>query len=385
MSKPRRIAIALDLVDPHPNHQDVFAGVQRYAHEVGSWQCVIDEHPAYRYRQRQNTRGAYDGVIARALPTLQTRLKKLGIPLINTVYSYHRDGVAGVYLDPFSRGQLAAEHLLGRGYSRIHVLHDPSMRHTVDTMSTFIAHVEDEGIQCQVTEFAGGDTSDPAWWVKHETFINRWIDTLQPPIGLFLESAIASRVIIELCHQKGLHVPQDIAVMCMRNPKSLLELPTQISSVEHNYERVGYEAAVMLDRLIDGEPVPTRPTLIPPKGVAARASTDHFAVDDELVAQALRYISQHLRADLSVERMAEALDVSSRNLQKRFQLALHRGVASEIRRLRLSASKIMLVDSDQSIGDIAERAGFVNAAAMGQVYRRELGYSPSAYREKHRG
>ena len=66
MADTRCIALAVNAVDPHPNHQAVFAGVMEYAREIGNWECFIDEHPLLQARKRRHARGGYDGIIARA-------------------------------------------------------------------------------------------------------------------------------------------------------------------------------------------------------------------------------------------------------------------------------------------------------------------------------
>ena len=80
----KRIAIAMEIEDPYPHHQEVFAGVQRDASEHADWACVIDQHPTYGLRQRGASAGGFDGVIARAWPALRTRLAKLGVPLVTS-------------------------------------------------------------------------------------------------------------------------------------------------------------------------------------------------------------------------------------------------------------------------------------------------------------
>ena len=54
-----------------------------------------------------------------------------------------------------------------------------------------------------------------------------------------------------------------------------------------NDDQRGYQAAAVLDRLMNGEAAPTEPMLIEPGGVACRASTDILAIDDEALATAL--------------------------------------------------------------------------------------------------
>lgn len=112
----------------------------------------------------------------------------------------------------------------------------------------------------------------------------------------------------------------------------------------------------------------------------ARESTDYFAVEDQVVSGAMRFIAANLEHPLRLEHIANEVAVSPRLLQLRFQSALGRGVSAEIRRLRLERVKRLLADPDRPIAAIATQAGFTSPAMLSQVFRRELGTSPSAYR-----
>ncbi|MFN3168028.1 MAG: substrate-binding domain-containing protein [Phycisphaeraceae bacterium] len=381
MAHTRRIAISLEIDQPYPNHQEVFAGVLEYANERGDWLCLIDEHPGYRADTRGPHYRPYDGVIARANPQTQRRLEKLGVPLVNTHYQTSRPGLAGVYSDPEACGRLAAEHLIDRGFRRLSVLLDREHVHSAEIVQGFVRCAQERGVPCTEEFFPEHTYLDPAYWLSLEKFLIDWLERLEPPVGLFIELAGTARLLTQLGRANGFHIPQDIAVLSRLNVKSVLEVSPQISSIDDNVTRVGYEAARLLDRLMSGEPVPDQPVLVPPRGIAARESTDYFAVEDEVVAQALRFISARLADPLRVDQVADAIAVSTRSLQKRFSEALGRGVSEEIRRLRLETAKRMLAEPDRQIGRVARLTGFGSPDLMNQVFRRELGMTPSAYRK----
>jgi len=380
LPNPRRIAIAVNIVDPNINHQDVFAGVMRYALERGDWQCFIDEHPLYRRGQRGKARGHYDGIIARANPDMQRRAKAQGVPLVNTMYQHHKPGLAGVYPDPASMGRVAAEHLIGRGFQRFALMMDRYPRLNQEMYKTFIKHLEQAELEYTTSDLLEGDTEDRAFWVELEKDVNRFLDRLEPPIAIFMDSAIVARMLVELCEHRGLHVPQDVAVLSMRSPARLFEIPKTISSLQEDYAQIGYEAAAMLRRLMDGDPVPPEPVLFPVPGVVARASTDYYAVDDPLIAEALRYISTHLTEKMRVEQIADALDVSMGTLYNRFEAALGRTIGSEIRRLRINAARVMLMDQDLTVKEVASSAGFGGVDVMTRTFKKHFGMTPTAFR-----
>lgn len=377
----RRVAVAMDIEEPYPHHQDVFAGIQRYAHEHPHWVCTIDQHPTYAPRQRKSVASRYDGVISRSWPELHARLNKLGVPLVNVMYTTHTPGLSGVYHDPAALGQMAADHLVTRGFTRIGYMYDPNTRYTAAMRDAFRKRVLEEERAYSEVALVGEDAKDLRFYTRLENILNRWIESLKPPVALCFQTPFVARLAIQICQEKGLHVPQDVSILTDQNLKSVVEIPPQISSIDSNYEKVGYEAAAMLDRMMDGQE-PGEVIYVPPRGVLARESTDYYAVDDPLVAQALRYISANLSRKLRVEDIAYELAVSVSSLQKRFAKALGRGAGEEVLRLRLSTVKVMLAEPEHTVESIALATGFANAAVLSRAFKREIGITPGEYRKQ---
>lgn len=376
----RRVAIALQIDQPYPHHQDVFSGIMRFAKERGNWSCVIDEHPAYDARRRHRPVTRYDGVIARSLPHLQRRLERQGIPLVNTLFQTSRPELPGVYPDPWSMGRLAAEHLIDRAFRRLSVLVDARHRHSWEICQGFLRKAEAAHVSCTVHELPEEPYEDPVYWLRMEATLARVLDSLTPPVAVFAETAPVARLMIQFAEARGWRVPHDMAILCAHNLKAIVSVSPQISSIEPNYERVGYEAAVLLDRLMSGRKPLRAPSYVPPRGIIARESTDYFAVEDEVVAAAIQFVSGRLSKPLRLKEIASAIMVSPRQLQQRFRESLGRGVSHEIRRLRIEAAKRMLSEPGRQIREIAALCGFRNSDIMCQVFRREVGMIPRQYR-----
>ena len=80
-----------------------------------------------------------------------------------------------------------------------------------------------------------------------------------------------------------------------------------------------------------------------------------------------------------------AVAVSTSTLQNRFQHILGRGIATQIRQIRLDRAKREIAQSKRPLAEIARDVGFGNRLCMYDVFRRELGMTPSAYRKQQRG
>jgi len=169
-----------------------------------------------------------------------------------------------------------------------------------------------------------------------------------------------------------------------------LEWPYKHHAVELGHERLGYQGAQLLERLMDEQKTGKRKRrvsnpehiLLPPRALVVRESTDFFYVEDELVSSALAFIAAHSNRPISPSDVAKALTTSLRSLQRRFHKYLGRPVAGEIRRVRLERAKRELAQTTRSVASIAASVGFSDAMRMYEVFCREVGVSPREYRQQ---
>ena len=123
--------------------------------------------------------------------------------------------------------------------------------------------------------------------------------------------------------------------------------------------------------------------MIPPQGLVVRESTDFYAVEDKLVASALSFIAANCHRNIGQDDVARAVLTETRTLQNRFRKILDRPIASVIRQVRINRAKRELTQSNRSMSDIARDIGFSSSERLNEVFRRELGISPSQYRKQH--
>ncbi|MCE9562070.1 MAG: helix-turn-helix transcriptional regulator [Planctomycetes bacterium] len=67
-------------------------------------------------------------------------------------------------------------------------------------------------------------------------------------------------------------------------------------------------------------------------------------------------------------------------MQNYFRKILDRPVATEIRRVRIERAKRELAQSKRPLAEIAREVGFGDSLQLYEVFRRELGVTPSEYR-----
>ena len=382
MAEMLRIGLALRIDLPFPLNQETYAGVQRYAHEKGNWKCEIAERPL---AEGLHHALPFDGIISRETGLKPNEKLRTNIPFVNTRFGHDQPDISGVYIDTQQAGELIADHLINRGFQRLAYLVDRDYRQADAVCQAFADECEERGRTCTRQNFDTGNRSVGDFWQSARRCLEPLFDALEPPVGILFAFPWMTRLALTLAENRGWHVPKEVALVSLDNIPTILNHPPQITSIDLNYEQVGYEAAAMLDRIIDGEQTEPRQIYVSPKGMITRESTDYFAVEDEVVAAALRFISANLRHKLTVDLLADHVAVSPRSLQLRFQAALNRPISDEVRRLRLEAAKRLLRDQRLQISQIARQVGFNSSVTINNIFHRELGMSPSAYRKQVTG
>ena len=385
MLKRRRVAVMLDLDWPYKRHAGVFAGTQKYAQEQ-DWESIIDEYVDDTLGVRPGKSVPYDGVIARATRKLAGRAGRLKVPLVNVwLSSPVWKQLPGVFADFWAIGRLRAEHLLARGFRRFAVLTAEKERAQAFELKAFAGTLAEAGYPCSAVKVPLDAGFSLNLWRKTERTIARWMDGWIPPIGVYVGPESQGRMVAQMCRNRGWRVPEDVAIIAGWNEETICEhLRPTLTSVEVDYERIGYEAARLLDQLMAGEASPTEPILLPPQGIVVRESTDFYAVDDELIAAALEFIAGNSHLEIGPEDVARAVSTETRTLQRRFRKYLDRPIATEIRRVRIERAKRELAQSKRPLVRIARDVGFGKAMRMYEVFRRELNVTPSEYRRQRR-
>lgn len=105
--------------------------------------------------------------------------------------------------------------------------------------------------------------------------------------------------------------------------------------------------------------------------------------DDELVHAAVSLMRQAVEVPVPVPALAATLGVSRKQLEARFRHYTNATPQGVYRLIRLREAKRMAGTGALSIGEIATRCGYANAAAMTRAFKREFDEVPSAYRRKN--
>lgn len=366
---PRRKRVALFIESSISYGRGILRGIARYLRTHGPWSMFVEQRELGAALPGWIAGWKGDGIITRSD---DPRLRRLRIPLVGLLDREKPDPRVPTLLnDNRAIGRLAASHLRDRGFTRLAF---------VGPRGLFWSDERREGAQPDACFDAGRAT-----WEVEQSRLTSWLRKLPRPVGLVAANDVYGLRALDACRRAELAVPEVVAVVGADDDAELCELSDPpLSSVRFNPERVGYEAAELLDRLMRGGKAPRKPALVGPLGVSARHSTDILAVEDEHVAKALRYIRAHACDGMTVKDLLREVPLSRRSLEHRFRRLLKRTPKDEVRRLQVERAKSLLTGTDLKIARVSDEAGFHQPAYLSSVFRKLTGTTPAEYRRRAR-
>ncbi|MEM7576922.1 MAG: substrate-binding domain-containing protein [Planctomycetota bacterium] len=290
---------------------------------------------------------------------------------------YHAPpGAARVLADERAIGATGAEHLIRLGF-RNHCFIGGMERR-----AGFVEVVEAANLNLlDVPEPIRG--TDPTQWSEPFDVLVDWLKAAPKPLGVMAMHDINARNVSLACRLAGLRVPDDVAILGVDNDELLCDLSDPpLSSVEQGLRQIGYEAGQLIDRMLRGEP--SQVITVPPRRVVPRRSTDVLAIDDPEVAEAIRFIRNRSGEDIAIDQIAEAVALNRRSLERRFAKATGHSLHTEIVQTRVGRAREMLSVTDRPLLKIAKSCGFNSLKNFHEVFKRQVGDTPAAYRRKHR-
>lgn len=362
----------------------VLLGIHAYSVDRPSWVFRDAEPEAGVVNSLQEWQP--DGIIVhlydKALLASLRRLKTPIVSITNTLADAH---FPVVITDDRSIGRMAATHFLDRGFTRFGYLGSDWTGFSQLREAGFRDQIQAAGYRLSTcyAEFLPRPPVE-ASWTNIDQIVLDWITHLEKPTAIFASNDLPARQLTDLCRQAGYRVPDDLAILGTDNDKleCLLSRPP-LSSVHTPREKIGYEAAKLLDQIMHGATPPVQPILIPPTKIVTRQSTDIVAIDDPDVSAAVAYIRDHVAERLRVSTVTEAISLSRRKLERKFKKLLGRTVLEEIQNARIERAKRLLLETDFLMGAVAKRSGFGTSGRMTIVFSKKTGMTPTEFRRRN--
>jgi LacI family transcriptional regulator len=378
--KPRKRTILLALTS---THHGFYRGAARYAAEH-DWHVVADM--IYDATIPIGWRG--DGILSFVghWEELAKYVTSAGVPAVE-ISSVRKDlGIPCVMEDNEAIGKLGADHLLERNFKNF--VWAPFCDDAVneERFQGFAASVRAAGYDCvqllPVNTRRSTRVNRHVNWTLRRRWVIHTICSLRFPLGIFCYNDCVAADIVDACIEAEIQIPDQVAVLGVDNDPVICDcVQVPLSSVRHDLEGMAYEAAALLDSLINGEPPPKIFKRIPPKGVVTRKSTEVLAVEDPKVNVALKYIQGNFfRGNLSVDDIVAHTRRPRRSLERAFRAELQRTLLQEILRVRINHAQKLLETTALSITDIAAQSGFASLNHFFRVFHGRTGMTPRAFR-----
>jgi LacI family transcriptional regulator len=361
-------------------------GIVEYAQSHGKWNFVIMPEmltPSVEWLRHAKLDGALALVVTRKDAK---QVRAFDFPLVNLAGHLKPLSIPSVMVDHYRIGEMAAAFLLQRNFRRVAYYGTSDMWYSQQRFEGFSAVAKRAGAQCRVFMSDTLGASNQRWRDQHRVLL-RWLRELKPPVGILASIDLRAAMVVDACLEAGLRVPDDVAVMGVDNDPAVCELgAVPITSVARNDWKVGWEAAALLDRLMNGEATSGAPILVAPERVVQRASTEAFAVDDAFVAGLLAEMRARIEKPFGVEWLMEKTGRSRRWLELHFRKTVGKSPYAVITQLRVAkAQELLAGKTHMPLTDIAAQCGFSDPRRFRIVFRQATGVLPKAFRNEQRG
>ncbi len=353
-----------------------FRGIARFAGEHG-WQLRVEDlsMPPHRW-QGDGALVTLDGTPK--LRAFARELMKRNIPVVDMVENESGLALPRVTGNNRGIGQLAAQHFQERDFKNaafFALRRSPAgERRAEGLMKRWNGWAE----EWFWSDAAAGHADD---WRRLEAWLGDKLASAPKPLAILAWNDNDATHLLNLCRWMNLAVPEDVAILGVDNNETICENQSvPLSSVVHDLERIGYEAAAALAQLMDGRRPQRRTLHIPPKGIRERQSTHTFAINDPLLKPAITAIEQNLARPFGAAQLAAELNLPRIRLDRLFAAHLGHSVGAEIARRRIAKAKLLLQTTELPLAEVAQRCGYCHAPFLVRTFKKAFGLTPAAWR-----
>lgn len=381
----QRRSVALLVETSNAYARGLMDGIIAYQREHQLWSIYMGEQErgARPPVWLRNWKG--DGIIARIeTQAIASAVRRAGVPTVDVSAARRLPSIPWVETDDREIARMTARHLIDRGFQTLAYCGEATFNWSRLREEHFVASAKAADCECHI--FSGKDRNEKGYsWSRERSRLMTWVRKLPKPVGVMVCYDFKGQQLLDVCREIDVAVPEQVAVVGVDNDARLCRLCTPpLSSVIPDTHRTGYTAAQQLDQMMQGQEVSNDGVLIPPTGIAERQSSDAYAVGDEDVVAALRFIRDHACEGITVADILRAVPLSRRVLEYRFQKLVHRTPHDEIVRIRMQQICRLLRKTDLSLAAIARRTGFADTNYLSVAFKKQMGFPPHAYRKQGR-
>ena len=379
-SSPRQLRIAVRLWDWSDWCRQVMRGIQSYAHGKPDWRLYIvsgaDEAGGI-FNRKQN----WDGILTHVLAEVAA-VRGLIRDAHTRVVSFSArpplalKDIPAVRVNDNAVAMAIGKHFLAGGFRQFAYYGMRGPVRCIDYRAAAILNfAKSVDCPCQMTE--GGLGAAPTM-----SALVKWVARLPKPVGVFAWNMPQARTIVQACQRVGVSVPEQLAVVAWDDDAVLAEsIEPTITGAVLPAERLGHEAAHLLDRLLTGEKPPSEAIIVEPTGLLhIRQSSDAENIPDRSVYLAEHFIREHAAEPLAVSEVAKYLRISRRSLENNFKRVTGQTVNAAIMTAHIARARQLMLETNWPLHRVAKRAGFGTSRHLHRVFLQQEGKTPKQYR-----
>ena len=375
----RHVALLIETSNAYG--RGLLLGIKNYLVANPGWSIYLGEHG------RQETDLSWldnwhgDGVIARIENEhAAAHVRELGLPAIDLSAARLAPELSTVETNDDVIAQWAVEHFAVRGVKHFAYCGDSRFAWSVNRGARFAEHVRARKLVASEFRMVPSGTL-----ATDRRAMADWLRNLPKPVGVLACYDIAGQELLEACKIAGIGVPGSVSVIGVDNDELMCNLTSPpLSSIQTDAVGTGFLAASLLEQMMSGAVLPPELRLIEPLRVVTRESSDLMSVSDPIVAKALQLIRSRADEGVAVTTVQRAVGLSRRSLDYRFLSALGRTVHEEVTRVRMDRLADLLLATDWTLPQLAERLNFSHSEYMGVAFKKFTGKSPGEYRRVNR-
>ena len=356
----------------------VIMGVQKFITQKGDWNVRVLSSPEILTADmvRLAPADGYNGILLPLFtePDVADAIAQTPLPVSFRKIDHMRtpqrtENVAVVSIDDTAVGAMGARHFLGLGKfnSYAFVPHTDTPYWSDQRMNGFIKELKQHDVKAMV--LLGGGTPQE-------------IADLPKPAAVMAAWDYKAIEIMGYARKLGFSIPDQIAVVGVdADPIVCGFSDPPLTSIEPDFERMGYAAAAALDAMMCGRKLNSVNRIsCPPRGIVERASTYFLPPGKSLVDQAKTIIKQEATRGLSVKALSTRLKVSPQLLALRFRQFGGTTPQNLILQTRLEQAKKLMRNPKIKLDAIAEQCGFSSKNRLFHVFKERFGITIGDFR-----
>ena len=390
-----KIKIAFAHNNINHNTEGLMDGISEFIRDKGDWQLIIWPDSSLKSLAFLKKRGCKGAFVSSQTATKAKELLQIGMPVVAVSTLETMLNLPYVSANSKQVAEMASDYLLKKKFKNFAFFGLTQAKWSNERLEHFSDNLSKAGFKVDVfNEKQIPVINDfmpfTRQWITMtlstgQSKLIKWLEELPKPAAILASCDIFACHLINVAQEAGINIPDGIAILGVNNDQAICNIcDPPLSSIALNFKKAGYNAAKLLDKLISGQETMQGQCIeIPPTHIETRGSTDVFAIDDSDIVQAMRYIRENSNKPLQVNEIATNACMSKRSLQLKFHKVIGRSIHEEIIQAHFDNAKILLVDTNLPIDEVAVRSGFHYTSNMRRAFKEITGLLPQKYRQMH--